>query len=174
MACVRDPERAVTQENCSRFERIGHRLHDPVLDGVAENCRCTGPVPVFNRCPRHYPETFLSRRGKSWLLSSGPIMANFNGVRDLLSRSRLRNVLWAARKSTSAMLPDSRRRTLLPSTAQISPLSAGLQEWKSSRDFADGPEILHKVFRNCRPDLADGGIHSTVIFRVGCIVVLHP
>jgi hypothetical protein len=40
-------------------------------------------------------------------------------------------VVWAARTTASARLPDSKSITLLPSTAQTSPHGAGLQGIKS-------------------------------------------
>ena len=53
------------------------------------------------------------------------------GVTERRVRSMSTKVVWAARTTASAMLPDSKSITLLPSTAQTSPHLVGEQGMKS-------------------------------------------
>ena len=53
------------------------------------------------------------------------------GVTDRRLRSMSIKVVWAARTTASAMLPDSKSMTFDPSTAQTSPQGPGVQGMKS-------------------------------------------
>ena len=63
------------------------------------------------------------------------MIANVIGVTDRRAPSRFSKVVWAARNSTIARLPDSRRRMLLPSTAQTSLQDDGMQVRKSLEEI---------------------------------------
>ena len=59
VALVRDPERAVTQQEGAWFQGSCHLFRDPVLQGIPENSCSPGPVLVPERGSRREAEAFL-------------------------------------------------------------------------------------------------------------------